>query len=58
MIVRYGMTSFYMIANLFSQMSTFAFILNLDWFQLFKHIHYCVGAIYFSVLNLPCHICY
>jgi hypothetical protein len=37
---------------------TFAFILNIDWFQPFKHVQYSVGAIYLCVLNLPCHIRY
>ena len=37
---------------------TFAFILNIDWFQPFKHVRYSVGAIYLCVLNLPRHIRY
>ena len=37
---------------------TFGFILNIDWFQPFKHISYSVGAIYLCVLNLPRHIRY
>ena len=32
---------------------TFAFSLNVDWFQPFKHVTDSVGAIYLSVLNLP-----
>lgn len=28
-------------------------MLNVDWFQPFKHTNYSVGAIYLSVLNLP-----
>lgn len=30
-----------------------AFILNLDFFQPYKHVQYSLGAIYMSVLNLP-----
>ena len=37
---------------------TFAFILNIDWFQPFKHVQYSVGAIYLCVLNLPRHMRY
>ena len=33
--------------------SGFAFMLNLDWFQPYKHLTYSVGAIYLSVFNLP-----
>ena len=32
---------------------SFGVILNLDWFQPYKHIQYSVGVIYLSVLNLP-----
>lgn len=28
-------------------------MLNLDWFQPYKHLTYSVGAIYLSVFNLP-----
>ena len=27
--------------------------LNVDWFQPFDHVTYSVGAVYFTVLNLP-----
>ena len=33
-----------------------AFMLNVDWFQPFKHRTYSVGVMYLSVLNLPRHI--
>lgn len=36
-----------------SQPYNFAFTLNLDWFQPFKHSTYSIGAIYMTVLNLP-----
>ena len=36
----------------------YGFILNLDWFQPYKHLTYSVGVIYLSVLNLPSHIRY
>ena len=28
-------------------------MINIDWFQPFKHIRYSVGIIYLSILNLP-----
>ena len=31
----------------------YAFIINMDWFQPYKHLTYSVGVIYLSVLNLP-----
>lgn len=33
--------------------NSFAFMINVDWFQPHKHLSYSVGAIYLSVLNLP-----
>ena len=30
--------------------------LNLDWFQLYKHTEYSVGAIYLTIQNLPRHL--
>ena len=36
----------------------YGFILNLDWFQPYKHLSYSVGVIYLSVFNLPSHIRY
>ena len=32
---------------------TYAFMINMDWFQPYKHLTYSVGIIYLSVLNLP-----
>ena len=32
---------------------TLAFLLNVDWFQPYKHVAYSVGAIYLTILNLP-----
>ena len=32
---------------------TLAFLLNVDWFQPYKHVAYSVGAIYITILNLP-----
>lgn len=34
------------------------FLINIDWFQPFKHISYSVGVIYAVILNLPREICY
>lgn len=31
----------------------FAFMVNLDWFQPYKHLQYSVGALYLTVFNLP-----
>ena len=36
-----------------SEPYNFAFSLNVDWFQPFKHVTNSVGAIYISILNLP-----
>ena len=30
-----------------------AFMLNIDWFQPFKHRTYSVGVMYLSIMNLP-----
>ena len=32
---------------------SYAFMINMDWFQPYKHLTYSVGAIYLSVFNLP-----
>jgi hypothetical protein len=29
------------------------FLINVDWFQPYKHVQYSVGVIYLAVLNLP-----
>lgn len=36
-----------------SEPYNFAFTINLDWFQPFKHSTYSIGAIYMTVMNLP-----
>lgn len=36
-----------------SEDNSFAFMINVDWFQPHKHVSYSVGAIYLCVLNLP-----
>ena len=36
----------------------YGLILNLDWFQPYKHLSYSVGVLYLSVLNLPSHLRY
>ena len=33
--------------------NSYAFMINIDWFQPYKHLTYSVGAIYLSVFNLP-----
>ena len=37
---------------------SYGFMLNLDWFQPYKHLQYSVGVIYLSVLNLPPNVRY
>lgn len=39
--------------NFFTEEGNYGLMLNVDWFQPFKHTNYSVGAIYLSVLNLP-----
>lgn len=36
-----------------TQEGNYALMLNVNWFQPFKHTNYSVGAIYISFLNLP-----
>ena len=36
-----------------SALRNFAFMLNVDWFQPFKHSLYSVGALYLVLMNLP-----
>ena len=36
-----------------SEKFTFAFSINVDWFQPFKHVSDSIGVIYLSILNLP-----
>ena len=36
-----------------SQRNSIAFMLNVDWFQPFKHREYSVGVMYLAVMNLP-----
>jgi hypothetical protein len=35
-----------------------SFILNVDWFQPYKHTHHSVGVVYLSINNLPRHLRY
>lgn len=39
-----------------SEPLTFGLMINMDWFQPYKHVQYSVGAIYITVLNLPRHV--
>lgn len=32
---------------------TYGLMMNVDWFKLYKHTEYSVGAIYLSIMNLP-----
>lgn len=36
-----------------SKCNNYAFLLNIDWLQPYKHIEYSVGVIYLVILNLP-----
>lgn len=38
----------------FNEERNYAVMLNIDWFQRFKYTNYSVGAIYMTILNLPC----
>ena len=35
---------------------SFALMINIDWFQPFKHTQYSIGAVYIAVMNLPRHL--
>ena len=39
-----------------SSKHTFALMINIDWFQPFKHTQYSIGVVYLVVLNLPRHL--
>lgn len=36
-----------------SEQFSFGFMINVDWFQPYKHVPYSVGAVYITILNLP-----
>lgn len=37
---------------------TFRLMMNVDWFKAYKHLEYKIGAIYLTVMNLPCELCF
>ncbi len=39
-----------------SQPWNLALMMNVDWFQPFKHVQYSVGVIYLTIMNLPRHL--
>ncbi len=39
-----------------SQPFTYRLMLNVDWFKPYKHLEYSVGAMYLTIMNLPCQI--
>lgn len=39
-----------------SERFSYGFMINVDWFQPYKHTQYSVGVIYFTLLNLPRHM--
>ena len=39
--------------ELLSNRYTLGLLINVDWFQPYKHIEYSVGAIYITILNFP-----
>ena len=51
MMAKFGVISF-------SMRVSYIAILNLDWFQPYKHLTFSVGVLYLSLLNLPSHIRY
>ena len=40
-------------SDFLSQPNSYGVMLNVDFFQLYKHIQHSLGAIYLTVLNLP-----
>ena len=44
------------VGDFLSQSFNYALMINVDWFQPFKHTPYSVGVIYVTVINLPCHL--
>ena len=54
MMVNYGRSSWLLVVYLF--LYNWAFLLNVDWFQPFKHQTYSVAVMYLWVMNLPRHI--
>ena len=40
----------------FSDRCSLGLLINVDWFQPYKHVSYSVGAIYLSILNFPRHL--
>lgn len=40
----------------FSDTFSFGFMINVDWFQPYKHTQYSVGVVFLTVLNLPRHL--
>ena len=36
----------------------FGLMMNIDWFQPYKHLTYSVGVIYLTIMNLPCNLRY
>lgn len=42
--------------NFFAQKGSLGFILNIDWFEPFKHQPYAIGVMYLAIMNLPRHI--
>ena len=45
-------------ANFLSSPSCWLLTLNVDWFEPFECGVYSVGAIYLSIQNLPCDVCF
>ena len=57
MMEEYGKNFWWVTAHCFSMNHKiiYALLLNLDWFQPYKHLTYSVGVIYITVLNFPSH---
>ena len=54
MMVWYGSLSLVLMVNpFFSSQYRLGLLINIDWFQPYKHIQYSVGAIYIAILNFP-----
>ena len=45
-------------ADIFLVGYSLGLLINVDWFNLYKHVEYSVGAMYVAILNFPRHLRY
>lgn len=53
-----GSPSSQLMVNNLSSRYSLGLLINVDWFQPYKHVQYSVGAIYLAILNFPRHLRY